>query len=461
MKPANWDRFLQTLCHDYNLRGKLKAVFLARFAYENWRKSDLDVWEIAEAASHETYKKQMTQIYGNFASDKAGGCPELDASSRGPGKFQLLRDWFKEIKYLEWQAQQGQAFNGSPGTFVNRSPSSSDQALYIFRPPTEQQCLDEIHRPGALLRIKGPAKIGKTALIQWLLAAVEQTNISGNSSGDRRIYLNLQTAESSMFSSLDRFLRWFSANLSRELGLKPNLDDYWDEDLFGSLISCKTYLQDYLLPQTEGYLALAIDNLDRVFEFPAIAQDFLPMLRYWHEESKTLSQWQKLRLIIANSTEAYVKLDANQSPFNVGKQWKLEGFNSEQILQLKAAYQLTDDQAQEPQLLQLNALVGGHPYLVRLALDAIRSQQATLATILATAVTQSGIYSHHLRHHWSLLNQVPPLASSMQQVVNSANPVQLDPSLAYRLESLGLVRLSGDYCQASCPLYQHYFHEQL
>ncbi|MFM1841930.1 MAG: hypothetical protein RLZZ490_666 [Cyanobacteriota bacterium] len=456
MKPANWDQFLQTICHDYNLRGKLKEVFLARFAYENWRKSDLDVWEIAEAASHETYKKQMTQIYGNFASDKVGGCPELDASSRGPGKFQLLRDWFKEIKYPEWQGQQGVNPNAVSDLGVgHRVPSANThQSVYIFRPPTEHQCLEEINRPGALLRIKGPEKMGKTTLIQWLLTAVEPTD-------HRHIYLNLQTAENAMFSSLDRFLRWFSANMSRELGLKPNLDDYWDEDLFGSLISCKTYVQDYLLAQTEGALILAIDNLDRLFEFPAIAQDFLPMLRYWHEESNNLVQWQKLRLIIANSTEAYVKLDANQSPFNVGRQWKLDGFSPDQILQLKAAYPLTDTEANEEQLLQLNQLVGGHPYLIRLALDAVQSQQVELETILANAITQSGIYSHHLRRHWSLLNDVPELADSMKAVVNSSVPIQLDPPVAYRLESLGLVSLSGDLCRASCPLYQQYFHEQL
>ncbi len=55
-----------------------------------------------------------------------------------------------------------------------------------------------------------------------------------------------------MFTSLDRFCRWFSANVSRELGLKPQLDEYWDEELFGSLISCQTYFQSYLLEQING-----------------------------------------------------------------------------------------------------------------------------------------------------------------------------------------------------------------
>ncbi|MFM7571998.1 MAG: AAA+ family ATPase, partial [Snowella sp.] len=60
MKPPGWDEFLQEIIHDYDLHGKLKEVFFVRFAYENWRKSDLEIWELAEAASHETYKKQMT-----------------------------------------------------------------------------------------------------------------------------------------------------------------------------------------------------------------------------------------------------------------------------------------------------------------------------------------------------------------------------------------------------------------
>jgi hypothetical protein len=331
---------------------------------------------------------------------------------------------------------------------------TTDNTLYILRLPTEQQCLEEISRAGALLRIKAPEKMGKTSLIQFLLAEVEKT-------GDRHIYLNLQTAETGMFSSLDKFLRWFCANLSREMGIKPNLDDYWDEELFGSLVSCKTYVQDYLLSQTDGALVLAIDNLDRLFEFQAIAQDFLPMLRYWHEESNNLAQWQKLRLIIANSTEAYVKLDANQSPFNVGRQWKLTGFTEEQILQLKTAYGFDDNAIENDQLFSLGKLVGGHPYLIRLALDAVQKNALSLPEILANAVTQSGIYSNHLRRLWSLLNGSSDLANGMQKVVNSDSMTQLDPPIAYRLESMGLVTINGDQCRASCPLYQQYFHEQL
>ena len=63
MKPKNWDIFLKEVANEQNLKGRLRGIFLVRFAYENWRIPDTKVWELAEAASHETYKKQMTDLY--------------------------------------------------------------------------------------------------------------------------------------------------------------------------------------------------------------------------------------------------------------------------------------------------------------------------------------------------------------------------------------------------------------
>jgi hypothetical protein len=44
-------------------------------------------------------------------------------------------------------------------------------------------------------------------------------------------------------------------------------------------------------------------------------------------------------------------------------------------------------------------------------------------------------------------------------VVNSTDGVQLDPAIAYRLESMGLIVLNGDEAQASCQLYLQYFRD--
>ena len=446
MKPKNWDLFLKDVANEQNLKGRLREIFLVRFAYENWRTPDTKVWELAEAASHETYKKQMTELYSCFSSDKPNGCPELLPGHKGPGKFQILREWLKDIKYPEWKPGNSLVIIEDPG------PDSD----YIPRPPIESDCYQTILKPGALIRIKAPEKMGKTSLLNLILAHAENNDC-------RKVYLNLRSAESAMFSSLDKFLRWFCANISRELGLKPQLDDYWDEELFGSLVSCKTYFQSYVLENIDRPLVLGLDNLDRIFEYADIAKDFLPMLRYWHEEANNLEIWQNLRLVIANSTEVYIKLDANQSPFNVGKQVKLPGFNLEQVLNLAKVYKLDwgENPEQEQFSNDLIEMVGGHPYLVDLALKALAAQKISQEKLLVEAPTQGGIYSSHLRRHWDNLQSSPELAEGMKEVVKSDSGVQLEPSVAYKLESMGLINLLGDEAKPSCQLYHRYFADNL
>ncbi|MEL4896981.1 AAA-like domain-containing protein [Crocosphaera sp. Alani8] len=456
MKPKNWDQFLKEVANDQNLKGRLREIFLVRFAYENWRKPDTEVWELAEAASHETYKKQMTELYSCFSSEKPNGCPELDPRSKGPGKFQILREWLKDIKYSEWkQALAIPSFTTFP-VVDTRTPIKIDSPIYIPRPPIEVDCCHTILKPGALIRIKAPEKMGKTSLLKTILAHVEANECC-------KVYLNLRSAESAMFSSLDKFLRWFCANISRELNLKPQLNDYWDEELFGSLVSCKTYFQSYVLENLDRPLALGLDNLDRIFEYGEIAQDFLPMLRYWHEEANNLEVWQNLRLVMANSTEVYIKLDANQSPFNVGRQVKLPGFNSEQVLKLASYYGFnwSEDAEKEKFVTDLIEMVGGHPYLIRLALDALLYKNISQNQLLAEAPTQGGIYSSHLRRHWDNLQSSPELAEAMKEVVKNDIGVQLEPSLAYKLESMGLINLVGDEAKSNCQLYHHYFADNL
>jgi hypothetical protein len=456
MKPKAWDQFIKEVANEQNLKGRLREIFLVRFAYENWRKPDTEVWELAEAASHETYKKQMTELYSCFSSENPNGCPELDPRSKGPGKFQILREWLKDIKYPEWKkAVAMPTFTAFP-VVDTRTPIKVDSPIYIPRPPIESDSCQTILKPGALIRIKAPEKMGKTSLLKTILAHAETNNC-------RKVYLNLRSAEGAMFSSLDKFLRWFCANISRELGLKPQLDDYWDEELFGSLVSCKTYFQSYLLAQIDRPLALGLDNLDRVFEYVDIAQDFLPMLRYWHEEANNLEIWQNLRLVIANSTEVYIKLDANQSPFNVGRQVKLPGFNLEQVLILANYYGFdwSENPEKEHFAKDLIDMVGGHPYLVRLALDALAYKNIPPDKLLEEAPTQGGIYSSHLRRHWNNLQSSPELVDAMKEVVKTETKVQLEPSIAYKLESMGLINLLGDEAQPSCELYHRYFADNL
>ncbi|WP_413256022.1 AAA-like domain-containing protein [Floridanema fluviatile] len=337
-------------------------------------------------------------------------------------------------------------------------PVPLNSNFYIERPPIEASSYTEIEQPGSLIRIKAPRQMGKTSLMQRVLAHAKQL-------GFRTVLLSLHKADNSVFTSLDKFLRWFCANVSRQLNLTPKLDEYWDEDI-GSKVSCTLYIQSYLLAEIDTPVVLALDEVNRLFEYGEVSEDFLPLLRSWYEDAAEIEEWQKLRFIVVHATESYVPLNINQSPFNVGLPIKLPEFTVAQVEDLVIRHGLSWIGPNE--LEQLMAMVGGHPRLVRLALYHLANPpqgklggMEGLIQLLEDAPTIAGIYSNHLRFHLSQLQKSPELVTAFQQVVNTPVSVRIEAIAAYKLESMGLVKLQGNEATISCELYRQYFSEQL
>ncbi|EDX77514.1 hypothetical protein MC7420_2838 [Coleofasciculus chthonoplastes PCC 7420] len=321
---------------------------------------------------------------------------------------------------------------------------------YMERPPIESRCNETILQPGSLLRIKAPKRMGKTWLIDRILAQATKQKY-------RTVNLSLLLADGSVLSSLDKFLRWFCGVVGRELRLRDQLTDYWVDEL-GSSQSCTIYFEEYLLSQLEHPLVLALDDVDRIFPYSAIAGNFLAMLRAWYEKGKRSKLWKKLRLVVAHSTEVYIELNIHQSPFNVGESIELPEFNREQVQDLAQRQGLDWQGAQVDQLM---SLVGGHPYLVQRAIYHLTRSEITLKELLQKACTEAGIYANHLRGHLGNLQEHPELAMAMKIVVESTHPVQLESMLAFQLQSLGLVQLEGNEVKARYHLYSNYLHDRL
>ena len=106
------------------------------------------------------------------------------------------------------------------------------------------------------------------------------------------------------------------------------------------------------------------------------------------------------------------------------------------------------------------ALVGGHPYLVRLAMYAIARQDITLEQLVQEAPKDSGIYQDHLRRHLGNLENHPSLLAAFREVVSTENSVQLPSKQAFKLNSMGLVKLSSLGVTPRCHLYKQYFRER-
>ena len=318
--------------------------------------------------------------------------------------------------------------------------------FYIERPPIESRCYETILRSGSLIRIKAPCQMGKSSLMVRILAHASQQDY-------RTVTINLQLADSRIFQDLDGFLKWFCVSVSKGLGLSYQVDEYWD-DIFGSKMSCKDYFENYLLAQLEQPLVLALEEVDRLFHYEDIADDFLALLRSWHEEAKNNLIWQQLRLILVHSTEVYIPLNINQSPFNVGLPIELPEFNPNQIMDLAQRYRLDWNLEQTERLMNM---LGGHPGLVRVALYHLVNSNLSLEQLLPVAATETSPFSNHLRRLAWHLQEQPNLAEAMQTVLEANSPVRLDSVEMFKLHSMGLVHLRGNEVTPRCELYRQYF----
>ncbi|NES88365.1 serine/threonine protein kinase [Okeania hirsuta] len=329
---------------------------------------------------------------------------------------------------------------------------SLDSPFYIQRSDIEKQVYAEIENPGALVRIKAPQEMGKTSLLLRVM------DYAKHFLDYHVVNLDLQQVDQDIFSNINRFLRWFCVNISRQLNIESRLDDYWDEDI-GCKISCSLYFQDYLLDSIDSPILLALDEVNQIFEHLEIAKDFFPLLRSWYEDAKRLPLWQKLRLVVVHSTEIYVPLNLKQSPFNVGLPIQLHNFSLKEVVKLAKCYRLNWTDGEQANLLM--AMTGGHPALVHLAIYHLSQGDVTLTELLKTAPTSTGIYSSHLQRHQAKLQDEPELAIALSTAIHTTEPILLEPIYAYKLNSMGLVKLDGNKAVISHQLYRDYFQQTL
>jgi AAA-like domain len=258
-------------------------------------------------------------------------------------------------------------------------------------------------------------------------------------------------------------LQWVCVHVSDSLDIEPQVNESW-QDIYGVNKNCTRYFQKHLLSASESPLVFAIDNFERLFQYPDIFSQFCLLLRGWYENAKggdrVANFWKKLRLVVVHSTENYPALDSNHSPFNVGIPIELPEFNQEQVKSFARNYEL-NKQLGEQGLIKLMESIGGHPYLLQQAFMNLKTSQINLEQLLSLAPTEEGIFSDYLRQQLWHLQHNPQLELGYKKVVKTNTPVRLDAEVAFKLHSLGLVKLSSNDCVPSCDLYRQYFSERL
>ncbi len=331
-----------------------------------------------------------------------------------------------------------------PGAVV-----SSKSPYYVARPSIEERCHREVMRPGGLIRIKGPKQTGKTSLMMEIADHAARA-------GSRTVAINLQLADGAILADQDRLLRWLCAVATRRLKRPMRQpEEQWD-GIFGAKDNCTAYFEEHLLAEGPP-LVLLLDHVDRVFESSATAEEFLGMLRAWHEMGKSQPPWDKLRMVLGYSTEIYLPLQINHSPFNVGLAVGLSEWDADTVHELARRHELSWSRSETEPVM---GLLGGHPYLIRLAMYHV-ANGTSLAGVLATAATDEGLFADHLKHLLWHLQSRPDLREAARRVMTAGRPISLSTELGFKLVSLGLVRLQGNELLPARNLYQLYFPSRL
>jgi WD40 repeat protein len=386
---------------------------------------------------------------GDLLSELQGHTAGVNTVTFSPdGQFIASCSSDRSIKI--WKSQNAEPvavtlFYDEPGGQV-----SLESPFYITRSPIEERCYQAIVKPGALIRIKAPNQMGKTSLMSRILDHASEE-------GAIVVSLNFQLADRSVFTDLDRFLRWFCASVSRELQLPNQVEDHWDE-ILSSNDNCTDYFYKYILKEIDKPLVLGLDEMDLIFQYKEIAVDFLGLLRGWNAKGKIGKIWPNLRLVFAYTKEGYLLEDTYSSPFNVGLLIELKQLTQSQVMDMVNRYGL---KWSETELKKLMDTIGGHPYLVHVALHQIAKEGMSLDQILQFAPTEDGMYGEHLRRHLLNLEKDEKLLAAMKQIIAVDQPVSIDTKEAFKLVDMGLVQRQDNKVLLTGDLYRRYFKEQL
>lgn len=326
---------------------------------------------------------------------------------------------------------------------------STDSKFYVER-SSDGVALNAIEHQGVTITIKGPRQMGKSSLlIRALKKAVE--------TGKRAVFLDYQLIERDTLTDAERFYRRFCDWVTDELEMENRVGEFWDSPL-GNSQRCTRYFSRYLLKELGQPLALAMDEVENLFDTP-FRSDFFSMLRSWHNARATsaTSIWKRLDLALVTSTEPYQLIEnLNQSPFNVGEVINLEDFTRKQVADLNQRHGAPLSTDEERLLMNL---LNGHPYLTRRALYLVATSRISVADLFAKATDDRGPFGDHLRYHLFRIHDKDDLVAGLCDVMrrNTCD----DEAIFFRLRGAGLVERAGQAAQMRCQLYADYFREHL
>ena len=302
---------------------------------------------------------------------------------------------------------------------------------------------------GITLTVVGPSKIGKSSLLARLAERAK-------AAGKRVAYINFRSDfNDEDLQDVGKFYRRFFALISDLLDFEDLTDDtnIWKPRRSNNR-NGYCYVTEQILANIDAPLLLAMDDVNRIYG-AAFSSDFFGMLRSWHDRRAITRELARLDMVLVLSTEPHALItELTQSPFNVTPPIHLRDFDLDQVRRLNT---LHGDCLTQGELERLHQLLQGHPYLTRVALYNVATEQQSAAELFANALRtdDEGPFAPHLRHYERAIENDASLKQGILQVMKQCTRPTAD--IHYRLQWLGLIHETAQGAELRNCLYSDFF----
>ncbi|HYW18372.1 MAG TPA: AAA-like domain-containing protein [Nodularia sp. (in: cyanobacteria)] len=321
--------------------------------------------------------------------------------------------------------------------------------FYVQR-EEEDVWLKTISKRGETICVKGAHQMGKSSLLARMQQKVKDNN-------QKVLYLDFEGFDEEVFSNLEKLLYYIAQRMARYWRTSNLPDKYWFLPL-GAKDKLTDFVLEEVLEKNDLPVVLILDNVDRVFNYK-YRDDFFSLIRVWHNKRAEDETWDKLNIVLAYSTEAFLFIqDINQSPFNVGLSIEIADFSRLKVEEMNKQHQMLVQSSCE--IDSLIKLLGGHPYLLRMAFYQIAQKSISVSQLGEIACNDDGPFASHLRRYLIKLEKDQDLRKGICSVLTKKKCPNNE--VFYRLRASGLILgHSFESAQLRCDLYAQYFKKRL
>jgi len=325
------------------------------------------------------------------------------------------------------------------------------ESKFYLKRTQDEICKKKLSAPHTFILIKAPRQFGKSSLLMRLRQEAKNLGLH-IISVDFRGQFELKNLQ-----DLGTLLNAICSIASDSLSVENNLEDFWKENSSSDIKQNTHNYFKYLLVNTTTSIVLMMDEINLLTGNQEVAFEFFSLLESWHRNSKESDVWERLKIVLAYSTEVYYKLE--NSLFNRSCKINLQDFTLQEIEFLRDLYNLNSIW-QTGDTRKLYNLLGGHPYLIHKAIYEIADQKLTVSQFIDEALIKR-YYADYLNTELIYLIEHSQKGEVFRDILDQKKIHRNKYLICENLRDIGLIKGNFPNYQSRNNLYTKFFMDKL